>query len=107
MPSDPSPAQARVPYRRAVAGMARRVLKAGALRMVGFVLARPGLDGFLRRQIYRFPGIAGRVRAALARSRRATWQTLPVVLTDEADLTDSAREVLHDLRRALDHPGKP
>ena len=107
MASDPSRAQTRVPYRRAAAGMARRVLKAGALRMVGFVVARPALDGFLRRQIYRFPGIAGRVRAAIARSRRSTWQTLPGVLTDEADLTDSAREVLHDLQRAIEHSAKP
>jgi hypothetical protein len=107
MASVPSSAKARQPYRRAVAGVARRVLKAGALRVVGFVVARPGLDGFLRRQIYRFPGLAGRVRAAIARSRRSTWQTLPVVLTDEADLTDSAREVLHDLRRAIEHGGKP
>ena len=76
--------------------------KAGAMRVVGFVLARPALDAFLRRQLYRFPALSGQVRAAVARSRRAQ-QTLPTVVTREADLTDNARQVLHDLRRAIDH----
>ena len=86
---------------------ARRVVKAAALRAAAFVLARPRLDGFLRRQLFRFPGLAGRVRAALARSRRADWQTLPTLPTDEAELTDSARQVLHDLRRAIEHTRYP
>ena len=87
--------------------MARRILKAGALRAVGFIVARPRLDAFLRRQIYRFPGLAGRARAAIARSRRADGQALPVILTEEADLCDSARQVLHDLQRAIDHARTP
>ena len=81
---------------------ARQVLKTGVLRVVGFIVARPRLDAFLRRQIYRFPGVAGRARAAIARSRRASGQALPVILTEEADLTDSARQVLQALERAID-----
>lgn len=83
--------------------LARQLLKTGALRLVGFIVARPRLDAFLRRQIYRFPGLAGRARAAIARSRRASGQALPVILTEEADLTDSARQVLQALERAIDH----
>jgi hypothetical protein len=86
---------------------ARQLVKKAALRAVAFVVARPRLDDFLRRQIYRFPGLAGRVRAAVAHSRRADWQSLPVMLSDEAELTDSARQVLHDLRRAIDHSRTP
>lgn len=82
----------------------RQFVKRIALRAVAFIVARPRLDDFLRRQIYRFPGLAGRVRAAVAHSRRADWQALPVLLSDEAELTDSARQVLRDLRRAIDHP---
>jgi hypothetical protein len=85
----------------------RQLVKKAALRAVAFVVARPRLDDFLRRQIYRFPGLAGRVRAAVAHSRRADWQSLPVLLNDEAELTDSAREVLHDLRRAIAHTRSP
>ena len=81
---------------------ARQLVRKAAFGVVAFVVARPRLDDLLRRQIYRFPGIAGRVRAAVAQSRRADWQTLPVLLPDEAELTDSARQVLHDLRRAID-----
>jgi len=81
---------------------ARRVAKGVALRGVAFVVARPRLDAFLRRQLFRFPGLAGRMRAAIARSRRSDWQTLPTPLADEADLSDAAREVLHDLQRRLD-----
>ena len=86
--------------------IARRAVKAFALRAVGFVVARPRLDGFLRRQLFRFPGLAGRVRAAVARSRRTDWQTLAIPPT-EADLTDPARQVLGDLRRALEHTRQP
>ena len=85
----------------------RQLVKKAALRAVAFIVARPRLDDFLRRQIYRFPGIAGRVRAAVAHSRRADWQALPVLLSDEAELTDSARQVLGDLRRAIDHTRTP
>lgn len=88
--------------RPALKVQARRVLKSGVLRVVAFIVARPRLDAFLRRQIYRFPGIAGRARAAIARSRRPFGQALPVVLTEEADLTDSARQVLQALERAID-----
>jgi len=87
--------------------LARRAVKAVALRTVGFIIARPGLDAFLRRQLFRFPGLAGRVRAALARSRRTAWQSLPPVMTDEADLTDAARQVLRDLQRAAARPRQP
>jgi hypothetical protein len=83
--------------------LARRVARAGALRVVGFILSRPALDTFLRRQIYRFPGLAGRARSMVARSRRP-HQNLPAVVTEEAELTDAARLVLHDLARAIDHP---
>ena len=86
---------------------ARQAAKAMALRAVAFVIARPQLDGFLRRQLFRFPGLAGRVRAAMARSRRTDWQALPVLATDEAELTDLARQVLHDLRRAIGHTHQP
>jgi hypothetical protein len=83
--------------------MGRRLVKKVALRAVAFVVARPRLDDFLRRQFYRFPGLAGRVRGAIAHSRRADWQSLPVVLANEAELTEGARQVLHDLRRAIDN----
>jgi hypothetical protein len=86
---------------------ARRAVKTAALRAVAFVIARPHLDGFLRRQLFRFPGLAGRVRAAVARSRRADWQVLPTPLADEADLTDAARQVLSDLKRAIDRNRQP
>ncbi|MDB5745695.1 MAG: hypothetical protein JWP72_543 [Massilia sp.] len=86
---------------------ARRKLKAGALAVLGFILARPRLDGFLRRQVFRFPGLAGRMRAAVARTRRTDWQVLPTLPTDEAELTDGARQILHDLRRALEHTRQP
>jgi hypothetical protein len=78
-------------------------LRKAALRAVAFILAHPRLDLFLRRQIYRFPKLAGRARAAVAQSRRSDWQALPVQLTNETELTDSARQVLQDLRRALGH----
>jgi hypothetical protein len=86
---------------------ARQFVKRAALGAVAFIVARPRLDDFLRRQIYRFPGLAGRVRAAVAHSRRADWQSLPVLLSDEAELTEGAREVLRDLRRAIDHNRTP
>lgn len=86
---------------------AKQFVKRAALRAVAFVVARPRLDDFLRRQIYRFPGLAGRVRAVVAHSRRADWQSLPAVLSDEAELTDNARQVLRDLRRAIDHTRTP
>ena len=84
-----------------------RILRMAALRAAAFVVAHPRLDLFLRRQIYRFPRLAGRVRAAVAQSRRSDWQTVPVQLSDESELTDSAREVLRDLRRAIDRPRMP
>ncbi|WP_036169891.1 hypothetical protein [Massilia sp. 9096] len=87
--------------------LARQLVKTIALRGVAFVVARPRLDEFLRRQLYRFPGLAGRARAAVARSRRADWQTLPVLLADEAELSESARQVLQDLRRALERTRTP
>lgn len=87
--------------------LARQFVKKAALGAVAFIVARPRLDDFLRRQIYRFPGLAGRVRAAVAHSRRADWQTLPVLLSDEAELTDDARQVLQDLRRAIAHTRTP
>lgn len=80
----------------------RRVFKAAALRAVGFIVARPGLDAFLRRQIYRFPGLAGRARAAVARSRRAAQNGVAEV-TDAADLSEPARQLLRDLERASAH----
>jgi len=76
------------------------------MRLLRFVVARPRLDAVLRRQVYRFPGIAGRARAAIARSRRPAGQVLPVAVTEEADLTDKARQILQDLRSAID-PTRP
>lgn len=96
-----------VPAPRTLKRAASRVVKNAALRAVAFVIARPRLDGFLRRQLFRFPGLAGRVRAAVARSRRADWQVLPTPLADEADLTDAARQVLYDLHRAIDRNRLP
>ena len=86
--------------------LARRVVKAGTVRLIGFVVSRPALNAFLRRQMYRFPGLAGKVRMAVSRSRRAHQPVVPLV-TDEADLTDAARLVLRDLAYALDHPRQP
>lgn len=92
---------------RSLKRTARQVAKDAALRAVAFIVARPRLDGFLRRQLFRFPGLAGRVRAAVARSRRADWQTLPTLPTDESELTDAAREVLYGLKRALERNRQP
>ena len=100
----PSPAPAAPP---AVKHSVRLAVRSVALRAVAFVVARPRLDAFLRRQLFRFPGLAGRVRAAVARSRRADWQALPTPLADEADLTDAGRQVLHDLRRAIARNRQP
>lgn len=83
--------------------LARSVVKAAAARLVGFIVARPALDAFLRRQVYRFPGLAGRVRMAVSRARRVQPPAQTLV-TDEADLTDAGRRVLRDLARACDHP---
>ena len=87
--------------------LVRQLVKKAALRAVAFIVARPRLDEFLRRQVYRFPGLAGRVRAAVAHSRRSHWQPAPVQLTDETELTESARQVLQDLRRAIDRTRTP
>ena len=84
----------------------RRAIKAAALHAVGFIVSRPGLDAFLRRQIYRFPGLAGRARAAVARSRRA-GQNLAADVTDAADLSEPARQILRDLERAIAHARRP
>lgn len=70
------------------------------LGAVAFVVARPRVDGFLRRQVYRFPALARRVRAAVAQSRRSAWQSPPTVPADETELTDDARQIVRDLRRA-------
>jgi len=86
--------------------LGRRLVKAGADRILWFIVSRPALDAFLRRQLYRFPGLAGRLRMAVARSRRPL-QNLPLVLAEEADLTDSARLVLQDLVRATGRSAKP
>jgi len=83
-------------------GAVRRFAKRAALGAVAYIVARPRLDDFLRRQIYRFPALAGRVRASVAQSRRSDWQTLPVPLADEAELSDGARQVLRDLQRAIE-----
>ena len=83
---------ARLPLRQA---------KRAALAAVAFVVARPQLDEFLRRQVYRFPLLAGRLRGAVAHSRRSDWQSLPPPLTEESELTDEARQVFHDLQRAI------
>jgi hypothetical protein len=78
----------------------RGLVKSIAARLLGFVVARPALDAFLRRQVYRFPGLAGRVRAAVARSRRGQQNGQSDIL-DEADLTEEARAVLRELLHAV------
>lgn len=106
MSQDASPATASGAL-RSLKRTVRQGAKAIALRAVAFVVARPRLDGFLRRQLFRFPVLAGRVRAAVARSRRAEWQSLPTLPTDESELTDAARQVLYDLKRALERARQP
>lgn len=103
MPGLPTlkPASIRQSLRGGPRAILVRAVKAMALRAAGFVIARPRLDAFLRRQLFRFPGLAGRARAALARSRRTDWQSLPPVASDQAELTDTARQVLDDLQRAI------
>lgn len=90
-----------------MAPVARRLIKRTALAVINFIVARPALDAFLRRQIYRYPGLAGRARAAIARSRRMHSQALPPVLAEEADLTDHARQILRDLARSIDRASQP
>jgi hypothetical protein len=84
---------------------ARALIKASALQMVGFIVARPRLEAYLRRQMFRFPGLASHVRAAVTRSRRA-HQNMASGITGDDDLTDHARLVLHDLARAAAHMHK-
>jgi hypothetical protein len=74
---------------------ARRALKAA----FGFVLARPALSFFLRRQLYRFPTLANRLRAMAIRSRQRHSPPPP---PDDAPLPDRAQHVLRDLQRAID-----
>lgn len=71
-----------------------------ARRAIGMVRARPALDFFVRRQVSRFPGLARRLRAIVARSRRPQWQQ-PAALAvgDDGALSEAARLVLQDLRR--------
>ena len=85
----------------------RHLIKQAALGAVRFIVSRPQLDDFLRRQIYRFPGIAGQIRAAVAYSRRSDWQSLPPVLSDEAELSADAHQVLRDLIRVADRTRTP
>lgn len=87
--------------------LAGRIVKRGALAIIGFIVARPALDAFLRRQIYRFPGLAGRARATIARSRRRSGQALPSMATDAAHLSDNARQILRDLGQATDQHRQP
>lgn len=87
--------------------IARKFIKKVAMGLVGFVVARPALDIFLRQQLFRFPRLAGRARAVIARTRRIELRELPIPVVDEAELTDAARQVLHDLRRALARSRQP
>jgi hypothetical protein len=78
---------------------ARRALKATLKAAFGFVLARPRLSFFLRRQLYRFPTLANRLRAIAIRARQPHF---PPPLPDDAPLPDRAQQVLRDLQRAID-----
>ena len=78
------------------------IISALARRAIIFVVARPQLNFFLRRQISRFPAIAYHLRGVVARTRHIGWQPpIAVVLSDDGALSEPAREVLEDLRRAL------
>ena len=78
------------------------LISALARRAIIFVVARPQLSFFLRRQLGRFPALAYRLRTVVARTRHIGWQPpATVVLSDDGVLSEPAREVLQDLRRAL------
>ncbi|HEX9172054.1 MAG TPA: hypothetical protein VF861_05280 [Telluria sp.] len=80
---------------------AGRLLKAVLKRAIEFVAARPKLSFFLRRQLYRSPALANRVRSAVVRSRHAS--SGPSSLPDDAPLPDAAQQVLQDLQCAFEH----
>lgn len=79
---------------------ARRALKAVLKAAFGFVLARPALSFSLRRQLYRFPTLANRLRAMAIRSRQPNFDRS--ALPDDAPLPDRAQQVLRDLQRAIE-----
>lgn len=73
-----------------------------ALRAIGFVVARPKLDYFLRQRIFRHAALASFLRRTAARSRQQGWRLSDTpVLSEDAQLPDSAKEVLQDLRQAI------
>lgn len=79
-----------------------RLISRLAGRALAFVVARPRLDFFLRRQIARMPGVANRMRRLAARTRQQAFDLPPIpVLSDDKQLSEPARQVLRDLRQAM------
>ncbi|QGZ39527.1 FkbM family methyltransferase [Pseudoduganella flava] len=82
-----------------------RVAKGLLGRAIRFVVSRPALAFFLRRQIARFPGLVPRARAILMRSRHTT--AAPgggATATDLTHVPDAARRVFADLSRPRRQP---
>ncbi|TWI64328.1 FkbM family methyltransferase [Pseudoduganella lurida] len=85
--------------RRVAVRIVRGVLRRGVL----FVLSRPKLAFFVRRQINRFPGLVNLARRVLLRSQPGAAGPAPVPDVPPAaaahDLPDTALRVLRDLQR--------
>jgi FkbM family methyltransferase len=79
-----------------------RVAKAVLRRALHFVLARPKLAFFLRRQVARHPRLVQLARRVLLRSHEtpASATAAPMAATAPGELPDAALRVLRDLRRA-------
>ena len=90
MSAEPTPAPLPVRPRHLLTMLARRAARA--------ILANAWLDGLLRRVLYRFPGLASRLRARL---HGTGGGVVGLHARDESALTETAGAVLADLRRAM------
>ncbi|UTY58021.1 FkbM family methyltransferase [Massilia sp. erpn] len=94
--------------RRRSRGAASGLLKALGRRVLHFVTARPALAFFLRRQLGRFPRLVTLLRALAMRSVSAP-ASAPAgqPAGDLAQLPPAARQVFHELQRALHDSRQP
>lgn len=98
---------------RGALGRARRVAARAAravlVRGVNFVVARPALAFFMRRQIARHPVLTLRLRTLVLRARgrlNPAPEASPAAV-EAQDLAPAARQVLAQLRRAIEQARKP
>ncbi len=88
---------------------ARAAMLAGARRALRGVLARPALTLFLRRQLGRFPRLAGWLRTLAVRSQAPALGAGPDAApgAELQQLSTSARQVYADLQRAIARSRQP